>query len=321
MPYRLSADETVTDGLRRVAREQLETAVDRLDSATQEEPVTAIHDARKALKKERSVLRSVRGAMRPRERRREDARLRDSGRRLGRARDADVLLSALSDTAEHFTGQVPEATVNAVREQLVQEQQVARAGLAVDEVPRRVADELREALLAVEEWKLRGGGWSLIRPGIDREYRRGRKAMRRAAKNPTPERMHDWRKRSKDLWYQLRLLGELAPDTIKGQAKDAHRLADLLGDQHDLVLLEAAVRRLDPDLPVDTEPLIALIQHRGEQLGGEAFSLGERVYAEKPKAYLRRLRRYWRAWRAEAKAAAAERPEVLAEVTRHASTA
>jgi CHAD domain-containing protein len=316
MPYRLSADEPVSEGLRRVSREQLQTAVDRLDAALDGDPVGAIHDARKALKKERSVLRAARGGMRARQRRRENAHLRDSARRLGRARDADATLSALSETAEQFSGQIPEATVDAVRERLVQEQEVARASLIGDEVPRRTAEDLRETLLRVEEWKLRDGGWSVLRPGVEREYRRGRRAMRKAATAHTTKRMHEWRKRSKDLWYQLRLLTELAPGTVRGQAKDAHHLSDLLGDLHDLVVLEAAIRRLDPELPVDTEPLIALIQHRGQQLSREAFTVGERVYAEKPKAYLRRLRSYWRAWESQARAAAAERPEMLAQVTR-----
>ncbi|MEA2212652.1 MAG: hypothetical protein QOF83_2600, partial [Solirubrobacteraceae bacterium] len=106
-----------------------------------------------------------------------------------------------------------------------------------------------------------------------------------------------------------------------GQAKDAHRLADQLGDLHDLVLLEAAVRRVQADLPADTDALIAVVEHRGEQLATAALQLGARVYAEPPSAFTRRLHAYWRAWRAEAAVAAARRPEVLADVTRHAATA
>ena len=45
------------DGLRRCAREQVETAVDQLTAGVKDDPVTAVHEARKALKKSRSLLR------------------------------------------------------------------------------------------------------------------------------------------------------------------------------------------------------------------------------------------------------------------------
>ena len=65
MAYRLQDNEDLTTGLRRCAREQLQAAVDRLESGVADDPVGAVHDARKALKKERSLLRLARGAMKP----------------------------------------------------------------------------------------------------------------------------------------------------------------------------------------------------------------------------------------------------------------
>jgi CHAD domain-containing protein len=321
MAYRLDTDEDLTTGLRRCAREQLEKAIERLDSGTAADPVSAVHDARKALKRERSLLRLSRAAMKPRQRRRENARLRTIAHQLGRAREADALLDALQGIDDRYAGQLPEATILAVRQRLAHDRDGARAELLAMEIPQRMADELRDDAARVEDWRLRDTGWSTLSSGLEREYRRGRQAMKRAAQAPTPARMHAWRKRSKDLWYHLRLLEELSPGAVRGQAKDAHRLADQLGDLHDLALLEAAVRKIQADLPADTDALIALIEHRGEQLSAAALQLGARVYAEKPKAFERRLRAYWRAWRAEAALAAGQRPEVLAAITRHAATA
>jgi CHAD domain-containing protein len=321
MTYRLDNDEDLTTGLRRCAREQLEKAIDRLEAGTAEDPVRAVHDARKALKRERSLLRLSRGTMKRGQRRRENARLRAVAHRLGRAREADALLAALNAIDDRYTGQFPEATVLAVRQRLSHERDRARAELLDSGIPDRAAGELRDALVRVERWRLHDAGWRSLSPGLERQYRRGRQAMKRARQAPTPERMHDWRKRSKDLWYQLRLLAPLAPGTVGGQAKDAHRLADQLGDLHDLAQLEAAVRRLQADLPSDTDALIAVIEHRSQQLATAALQTGARVYAEKPAAFTARLHAYWRAWRAEAATAAAQRPEVLADITRHAATA
>ena len=43
--------------------------------------------------------------------------------------------------------------------------------------------------------------------GLPTTYRRGRKAYEQARSEPGAESLHEWRKRSKDLWYELRLLG------------------------------------------------------------------------------------------------------------------
>jgi CHAD domain-containing protein len=321
MSYRLDADEPLVDGLRRCAREQLQTAITRLDEDVNDDPVTAVHSARKALKKERSLLRLSRGMLEPRQRRNENRATRLAANQLGRARDADALLDALSAINDRFAGQIPAATTLAVEERLREERYAARTALLDEEIPRHVADALRGSLERVDRWRFRGAGWSRLSVGLGREYARGRRAMRRAAKAQTAERMHDWRKRSKDLWYQLRLLEPLAPGMIHGQAKDAHRLADVLGDLHDLAVLEAALPRLSDGVVADTDALIALVRHRREQLAAEALSIGERVYAESTKRFVRRLRSYWRAWRAEARAAAKSRPAELAEMTRHPTAA
>lgn len=321
MSFRLASDEPVGDGLRRCAREQLEAAITRLEDDVHEDPVSAVHGARKALKKERSLLRLSRGMLGQRERRRENRALRDEAGRLGRSRDADAILDALTALDERFTGQIPQATIVAVRERLHEERYAARSALVEDDIPGRVAEALRGSLERVDRWRFRGRGWSELSQGLGREYARGRRAMRRAAQRPTPERMHDWRKRGKDLWYHLRLLEPMAPGMVRGQAKDAHRLADLLGDLHDLAVLGAAIPRLSTGVVADTDALLALVEHRREQLAAEAFTLGARVYAEPTKLFLRRQHAYWRAWRHEARAAAASRPAELGALTRHPAPA
>ncbi|MEA2214420.1 MAG: hypothetical protein QOF83_4368, partial [Solirubrobacteraceae bacterium] len=221
MAYRLDSVEDVSADLRRCAREQLEQAVHRLESGAAENPVGALHDARKALKKTRSILRLSRSGMKPGQRRRENARLRSVAHQLGRAREADALLDALQTIDDRYAGQLPEATIMAVRQRLTHERDQARAELQESDIPARAADELRAAGARVDEWRLRESGWATLSRGLEREYRRGRRAMKRARQAPTPERMHAWRKRSKDLWYHVRLLQPLAPGTLGGQAKDA----------------------------------------------------------------------------------------------------
>jgi CHAD domain-containing protein len=323
MPYRLERDEQIEAGLRRCAREQLDAAIEELTAGVEIDPVSAVHDAREALKKQRSLLRLGRGAIDPAERRRENASLRGAARRLGGARDADVMIAALDDLAQRYAGQTPTAAFAPIRQQLRERQEEMRRGLLESGSPRTVAADLGSARARIDDWQLAGDGhgWSAISAGLGLSYRRGRRALCRARMQPTPENMHEWRKRCKDLWYHLRLLRPISPDTMRGHAQDAHRLSDLLGDLHDLSVLRDSLVATAGEVPADTDAVLGLTEHRSEQLHAEALLLGDRIYAERPKAFVHRMSRYWNAWREEAEVAGARDPVALAEATRPAAAA
>jgi CHAD domain-containing protein len=301
MPYRLRPDESVREGLRRSAREQLERAVDELTGAVKDDPVTAVHEARKALKKARSLLRLGRGTIEPEERRRLNAALRDAGRALSSARDAEVMIQAVDDLAERFAGQVPRNTFDAIRQHLQAERDPARQRLLAG-LTDQVAGELRWVSLGVDDWRIRRGGWKALEPGLLRGYAGGRDLLATARQKPSVENLHEWRKRAKDLWYHLRMLKPLSPGIVGGQADEAHKLADLLGDDHDLAVLREELESRAGGLAVDVDAVIGLIDHRREQLQAQALLAGERLYAEPTKAFARRLHRYWRASRSGARA-------------------
>jgi CYTH domain-containing protein/CHAD domain-containing protein len=146
-------------------------------------------------------------------------------------------------------------------------------------------------------WKLRADGWKLLSPGLDTAYREGREAFAALAGEPDFEAVHELRKRGKDLWYQLRLLRDAWQPVLEPAAEEIHDFTEKLGDHHDLaVLCVDLVGRAEVDA-VDRETLRVLIEARQASLLAEARAAGERVYAEKPKAFSRRIRAYWRAWR------------------------
>ena len=310
------ADETVQDSVRRCATEQAQRAINDLQSNINDDPAGAVHDARKSIKKERSLLRLAAPALDPRERRHENARLRSLSHELGASREAEALLSALDELADRYAGQTPAATVQLVRERLRTERDLARRALLDADVPRQVVKDLRLYVSSLAELPVELGGWEAVADGLERSYRRGRRAMRAARQAPDARHMHEWRKRSKDLWYHLRLLKQTSPGIVGGAAKDAHRLADALGDSHDLALLDMGLSQISDAIPADLAPLHGLIAHRNAQLRNEAFSLGERLYVERPKSFCKRMHRYWRAWRGSFIAYAQQHPSDLAEATR-----
>ena len=147
----------------------------------------------------------------------------------------------------------------------------------------------------MQDWTLERGGRKLAAKELRRTYARGRTAFERAERKPTDERLHEWRKRAKDLRHQQQLLRPAWPDVLSAQAKGAKRLGDLLGDDHDLALLDERLR--DDVRFADVREL--LLQRRAE-LQAEAFALGRRIYAESPKRFGKRVGGYVASARREA---------------------
>jgi CHAD domain-containing protein len=274
MAYRLSL-EGIPDSLRRVGRDQLDAAAAGLDRP--DDPVEAVHDARKRLKKSRALLRLARPALRRREFRTANRALRDQARALSAARDADVLGQTVDALAERFAGRLPKARFDAVRAA------VEGRSDGPGELP---ATDLHALASGADSWPVDGVGHGTLERGLGTTYRRGRAAFETADADPKAENLHAWRKRVKDLWYQQRLLEQAWPGLLKAQAAEAKTLSKLLGDDHDLAVLREHVQ--DDDVR-------ALIDQRRAELLEEARALGRRVYAERPKAYRRRLRTYLRA--------------------------
>ena len=135
MAYRFDPDEDVREAIARCAREQLDHAVAELSEGVGHDPVAAVHSARKAVKKERSLLRLARGAMSPEQRRGESHALRQAARGLSGARDADVMLETVAGLSDRFGGQVPHRTFTEIAEQLVRARDARRersTGSALD---------------------------------------------------------------------------------------------------------------------------------------------------------------------------------------------
>jgi CHAD domain-containing protein len=316
MSYKLDVDEGVRAGVLRAAGEQLDAALHALNDQVSDDPVEAVHTARKAVKKERSLLRLSRGALPAKRRRAENAALRRAARGLSDARDSEVMVQTLDQLSQRFAGQLPEHSFEAVGVPLERDRDAHRAQLADSAQVPQAAGQLAGARARIDTWQLRSGGWSALSPGLERSYRRGRRAMRDAQRQPSAERMHTWRKRVKDLWYHERFLAPAGGPAVRGQVKDLHRLADVLGDHHDLGVLG---RRLTDDplhVAADVDGIIGLIGYRQAELEGQALSLGSRVYAEKPGAFVRRMRSAWRAGRALESGSDQPRPAELARATR-----
>lgn len=295
--YRFPQDEEVGAAVRRIAQGRAESALARLRTGAADDAPKAVHDTRKDLKKLRSLLRLVRAGLGEQRYRAENARYRDAARELAGARDAEVKLATLADLRRRYPGEMPAAA--ALQRALEDERkEVAADGGSLDSRIARAAEAIEAGAGDIDDWDIEGDGFPVIRPGLERAYRNGRRGLRAVRADPTDEAVHEWRKRVKDLWYDLRLLRDSWPAALKAAAAEASELADLLGDHNDLAVLMDDAREKAPDGP-EVEAIAMLARRRQQELLDEALPIGDRLYAEKPDEFTRRLERYWETWRAE----------------------
>jgi CHAD domain-containing protein len=295
--YRLKAKEGAAEGVRRIALGRAEKALNRLAGTDEEEFAVAIHGARKDLKKLRATLRLIRADLGGELFRAENQRYRDAARLLSKSRDAEVKLETLAALQSRFGEDLP-GDASERWEDALERERDEMASSAAGQTPTRIGqamemiEEGRDRILG---WSPANDSWRLVGPGLAGSYRQGRRAMKRTQAKPSAGNVHEWRKRAKDLWYQLRIVQGAWPELLGETAEQAHELTDLLGDHHDLAVLEedlASRREVGK-----RKAFKALIEERQRELVACALKIGWRLYAEKPKAFSRRLERYWLAWR------------------------
>jgi len=238
MTYRFKRKESVPKAVRRIVSEQSQKAALELGGGNPDIH-DGVHNARKCFKKIRSALRLVRGGLGNRVYRRENGWFRDAGRQLSAVRDAEAMIETYDRLAERYPDIAECSSLHVLREALVQRRQrIAQDEQDLEGQAHALARELEDVPSRAADWPLTHNGFAALAPGLERSYRRGRKAFEKAYRKPSDERFHEWRKRVKDYWYHTRLLGRSWPEFMESRISELKDLADLLGDDHDLAVLQ-----------------------------------------------------------------------------------
>jgi CHAD domain-containing protein len=285
MAFRFKRRESIAAGFSRIVAEQLALAASELETSADD----GVHEARKCIKRVRSLLRLFRRALPDGTYVRENTALRATARGLSSLRDAQVLI-AVFDTVVR---RLKTAGLDRTRR------------LVLDSCQRRDAhtSSVSSAITTLRTIAARlpglkpDSGWSVLNRGLRSTYRRARKAHAAAHAELTTASLHAWRRRSKDFEYQLQLLRKTAPAAMKARLHTASALTELLGDDHDLALLERTL--LDsPNLADELrETLRTHIARRRRKLQRRAFAAGSELFFEKPSVVIKELGRQWKGWR------------------------
>lgn len=278
--FRLRPDRPLVTELRRALEGRFAVAIAAVERGGGD--ARRVHDARTAVKRLRSALRLLRDTIGEPPFAALNDELRAAARALGAARDATVPVATLEALAGEAREELPGDELERLRHRLRLDADAARPGLDVE--AELALSALRAACERLREWPPPDGDAAVaaLASGLRRAWRRGRRAARDARSDPTDETLHTWRRRVIDMRNQAELLLDLDARTFGRARRRARRLADLLGDDHDLATLAA--------LAADCPATLAVIAQRRRALQREAFRVGRRLHRRRPRRIARRLR-------------------------------
>lgn len=290
MGYRFLRHKHPADEIRRVALEQVSrAAADVSDPDLDTE--TRIHSLRKRFKKLRALLRLTRGVD-SKFAAREGARFRKLGQKLSALRDQDVLLQTLKSLSRPGAPRpVSNREIKRLQQSLHEQQTSLRRSTRRADPLRTIELELQSAKESLLDWRPAEVDFSTLLKEFLRTYARGRRALRRATDDPTSERMHELRKRTKDFGHQLALFREFWTGSPKRTLARAEEAGLLLGRDHDLALLAERVDeniRGTPDNR-DLKRLRKRIRRSRTELDAECLDLCTKLYRRDRKDVRRKL--------------------------------
>jgi CHAD domain-containing protein len=287
-------DASFGDALAAAARSIIADARHALDNPNLSEPET-VHEVRKALKRWRALMRLLTHAIgEPANQMRIEAR--ELMRALTGARDAQSALDALDDLKKSDQPISP-TSVETICKRLTELRSSAEKAGFTKELREQLSRYLEYATLTLERWPLKTIAFDTVADGLTATYRRARQLMPDDWPSVDADHLHDLRRRVVEHRHQMDLIEPLWPRLGQVWAEEAQRLRNRLGACQDLAVLASFTAPHQPLAPWRSR-LTPLIEGRRAAHLKSAARLAGRLFAEKPKAFYRRIAALWSARRA-----------------------
>jgi len=290
--FRLKKGAPVATEVRRIVLRQLEVAISELHTVGDPQSDEAVHDARRRVKKIRAIIRLVRPVL-DKAYRSVDDDLRTVAHMLAPVADGRGIIETLDELARRYGKALPPRTIEAARKGVIRHGARADREAAERGVLEVAAGTLRSERKRIKHWHMSAQGFRAIGPGLEESYRRARRMMIVAWSRPKPSHFHTWRRYVKDHWFHVRLLEGRCGYHLVGYERRIEALDGVLGEYHNVILLRD-VLVTDVGLPrEETARCLRVVARYQRLLRRHAELLGVRIYTERPRRFVRRIRRLW----------------------------
>jgi len=293
---RIEPGEPLPHAIRRLAQGELGEAHDAAGDRRRQLG-TRVHDVRTAVKKLRALNRLVRPRL-GRPARHADRRLRAIAHAVAPLRDDDVVLKTFDRVIDGVDKPMRTALAG-LRARLAARLAARSRAFGEDERVRELRAQIEHERRGIGDWTPNENRWRAIDDGFKRGYRRAREAMAAAYRSESGTAFHTWRRTVKTHRHQVAALQPIAPGRLTARVSQLDRLGELLGNEHDLTVLEQAIRRERSRIPDQRqlERLLRLVVEHRALLRRRARPLGLRLFAEAPSVFRDRAKRDFRRFR------------------------
>ena len=293
MSFHFKHHEPLADGTRRVVSGQIESARQLLTGENIDREVV-VHEARKCFKRIRATLHLI-DFDPPETFEEESRRYRNMGRMLASQRDADTLPKTFDKLIRDYTKHLEGLTLSRERSFIIRHAEAILGGENFSRIKSEMARELEKAKSAVSDWQFKKAEslmvTSIAPSVVKKAYSRSKDNFLTVCQNPSRNKMHNWRKRIKDLLYQSQLLSAIDLKFSPAYSKKLDNLAEWLGEHHDLTLLHEVVSEHGPRARENlaVEGLVELIAMEQSRLEDRAREVGGELFRQTPAAFIKHL--------------------------------
>jgi CHAD domain-containing protein len=251
--------------------------------------VDAVHDFRRAMKQWRALMRLLDPFIPDAARWRREGR--DQARSLALARDGQSALNAFDDLAKKGLA-LSERSTATIRGRIEAIRGSEERSVLTPELRDAIVAWIDTAAAAIETWPLDPFDFSSIAAQFAEGYRQARLRIPADWALASAEDLHQLRQRIVDHRYQMELIEPLWPRQGRMWTEEAERLRDRLGRCQDLEILKGLTAPHQP-LAHWRSRLTPAVSERTTELAQRAARIALRMFAEKPKAFRKRLETLW----------------------------
>lgn len=214
-------------------------------------------------------------------------RLGAIARRLAPIADGRAALAALARLAAERDALDAVVPLEAIREALEGRATRVDRKVMFDRVLARSAGALAVERARVGTWTLKARGIRAIAPALADSVRQTKTAMARAIESPTAARYDAWRRRTKDLFLQARLV-EGRCSGLRAMPARLEALDDCLDAGHNIAVLERLLTTEALGSRRDTAEVLRLLRYEQRLLRARALTLARAALRDRPGGCMRR---------------------------------
>jgi CHAD domain-containing protein len=295
--FSISNSESVSINIHRILSDQFHNIIQQSEK-DQKEVHKSVHEIRKSMKRIRAFLRMIRDEIGYSSYYRENVFYRDLGRQLSDIRNFEVLSESIQHLQKDLSGTIPSDVFASLEGELARQQhKVVQSDAALSQLLKEIAAKVAMTKDRIYDFSIRHNDFRAFEGGIFRIYRQGKQYLNKASTNPSPELLHDLRKRMKYFWHHVEVLHPIFPGPMKAYAGSLEKITENLGTYHDIQVLQEFLSESEQiQDPVIYEALQEACGAKQSMLLYELWPMAERAYSEEPKAMVDRLASYWKVY-------------------------